>query len=105
MNLSRRQFAASAAALFAIPAAARGAIPERLKLGVCSYSFTNRMKLPDAIGAVKTLGLGAINIKPEFHLPYASTTDEIAAARKMLDDAGVRLVGTGTTYLTKMDEA
>ena len=74
-------------------------------LGICSYSFTNKMKLPEVIQATQKLGVRAINIKPEFHLPYASTPAEIAAARKMLDDAGLQLVGTGTTYLTKMDEA
>ena len=73
-------------------------------LGTCSYSFTNKMKLPEAIQATQKLGVRAINIKPEFHLAYASTPAEIAAARKMLDDAGLQLAGTGTTYLTRMDE-
>src|SRR5207302_10189082 len=59
----------------------------------------------EAIQATQKLGVRAINIKPEFHLPYASTAAEIAAARKMLDDAGLQLAGTGTTYLTKLDEA
>src|ERR1041384_1054840 len=63
------------------------------------------MTLAQSIQAVKALGLRGINIKPEFHLPYASSPAEISAARKMLDDAGLQLVGTGTTYLTKMDEA
>src|SRR2546429_5255612 len=75
------------------------------KLGICSYSFTKDMKLPEAIQATQKLGVSAINTRPELHLPYASTPAEIAAARKMLDDAGLQLVGTGTTYLTKMDEA
>jgi sugar phosphate isomerase/epimerase len=75
-----------------------------LKLGICSYSFTKETKLAEAIKSAQKLGVRAINIKPEFHLPYASTAAEIAAARKMLDDAGLQLVGTGTTYLTKMDE-
>jgi sugar phosphate isomerase/epimerase len=106
ISVSRRNFFGSAAALLAVPPAAPAAGKDAgVKLGVCSYSFTNKMKLPEAIQAVKTLGLHAINIKPEFHLPYASTAAEIAAARKMLDDAGLQLVGTGTTYLTKMDEA
>jgi sugar phosphate isomerase/epimerase len=74
------------------------------KLGICSYSFTNKTTLAQAIQGAEKLGVRAINIKPEFHLPYASTPAEIAAARKMLDDAGLQLAGTGTTYLTKMDE-
>jgi sugar phosphate isomerase/epimerase len=106
LNFSRRHFFGSAAALLSMPSGSSGAANSaRVKLGVCSYSFTNKMKLPEAIQSVKILGLRAINIKPEFHLPYASTPAEIAAARKMLDDAGLQLAGTGTTYLTKMDEA
>jgi len=105
-DFSRRRFFASTAALLAAPSAVPAAGKSAgVKLGVCSYSFTAKMKLPESIQAMKTLGLRAINIKPEFHLPYASTAAEIAAARKMLDDAGLQLVGTGTTYLTKMDEA
>src|SRR5947208_8646425 len=73
-------------------------------LGVCSDCFTKETTLAEAIASTRKLGLRAINIKPEFHLPYASTPAEIAAARKMLDDAGLQLAGTGATYLTKMDE-
>ena len=81
LNFSRRNFLGSAA-LLAVPAAAPAAGKSAgVKLGVCSYSFTNKMKLPEAIQAVQTLGLRAINIKPEFHLPYASTAAEIAATR------------------------
>jgi len=76
-----------------------------VNLGICSYSFTKETTLADAIASTRKLGLHAINIKPEFHLPYASTPAQIREARKMLDDAGVRLVGTGATYLTKMDDA
>ena len=76
-----------------------------VKLGICSYSFTNKTTLAEAIAATKALGVAAINIKPEFHLPYASTPAQIAEARRMLADAGLKLAGTGATYLTKMDEA
>ena len=84
--------------------AERGHAAMSWKLGICSYSFTNKTTLAQAIQGRRSSGVRAINIKPEFHLPYASTPAEIAAARKMLDDAGLQLAGTGTTYLTKMDE-
>ena len=93
------------AAVAGLPALAAAAPkPAPVKLGVCSYSFTAAMKLAEVIHAVQALGIRPINIKPEFHLPYTSSAAEIAEARKMLDDAGLLLAGTGTTYLTKMDE-
>jgi sugar phosphate isomerase/epimerase len=103
-KLSRRVFLGTAAAV-AAPLPGRAAPSTGgLKLGVCSYSYTNKMTLAEAIDATKTLGIRAMNIKPEFHLPYDSSPSKIAEARKMLDDAGIQLAGTGTTYLTKMDE-
>ena len=103
-SVSRRGFlgTAAVAGLPALTAAPPKAVPVRL--GVCSYSFTAKMKLPEVIHAVLALGIRPINIKPEFHLPYASSPAEIAEARRMVDDAGLVLAGTGTTYLTKMDE-
>ena len=81
LKLSRRNFAGSAAALLALPSSASAAgKPAGVKLGVCSYSFTNKMTLAQSIQAVKALGLRGINIKPEFHLPYASSPAEITAA-------------------------
>ena len=103
---SRRTFLGSAA-LLAAPLSSSAA-PDKagsLKLGLCSYSFTGKIKLPEVIQACKSMGVRALNIKPEFHLPYDSTPAQIAEARKMLDDAGIELAGTGTTYLTKPDEA
>ncbi len=103
---SRRVFL-SAAALLGVPLSSP-AEPEKsaaIKLGLCSYSFTGKIKLPEVIQACKSMGVTALNIKPEFHLPYDSSPAQIAEARKMLDDAGIQLVGTGTTYLTRPDEA
>ncbi|HWB85733.1 MAG TPA: sugar phosphate isomerase/epimerase [Bryobacteraceae bacterium] len=103
---SRRTFLGSAALATRLPAfSAPAQKPGRLKLGICSYSYTNRIKLPEVIQSVKTLGTRYINIKPEFHLPYESTREQISTARKMLDDAGLILAGTGTTYLQTVDEA
>lgn len=105
MATSRRVFLGSAALLAApLSSPAESEKPAALKLGLCSYSFTGKVKLPDVIQTCKAMGVRALNIKPEFHLPYDSSPAQIAEARKMLDDAGIQLAGTGTTYLTKPDE-
>jgi sugar phosphate isomerase/epimerase len=103
-NVSRRGFLGAAAVAGLPTLAAAPPKPTPVKLGVCSYSFTAKMKLAEVIHAVQALGIRPINIKPEFHLPYASAAAEIAEARRMLDDAGLVLAGTGTTYMTKLDE-
>ena len=105
---SRRAFLESAAAAAALlstsPAlSAAGDKPAGLKIGLCSYSLF-KTKFPEVIAAAKTMRVTYINIKPEGHLPVTSSPAEIAEAVKMLDDAGLHLAGTGTTYLTKMDE-
>lgn len=107
MNLSfdRRTFLGSAALLASRPAlSAPSPKKSSIKLGLCSYSFGNKVKLPGVVAGVKALNVRYLNIKPEFHLPYASTSAEIAEARKLLSDAGIQLVGTGTTYFPKADE-
>ena len=76
-----------------------------IRLGICSYSFGNKVKLPAVIEAAKALDVRYLNIKPEFHLPYDSSAADISEARKLIEDAGLVLAGTGTTYLQKMDEA
>ncbi len=107
-SVSRRGFL-GIAALAGLPAPASPAPtpaprPAPVKLGVCSYSFTAKMKLPEVIHAVQALGVHPLNIKPEFHLPYHSSSAEIAEARKMIEESGLTLAGTGTTYFTKVDE-
>jgi sugar phosphate isomerase/epimerase len=102
--LPRRTFLGSAA-LLAVPAgfAVSPTKPGAIRLGLCSYSLY-KSKVPEVIAAAKTLGVRFINIKPEAHLPIDSTPAQIAEMVKMLDDAGLQLVGTGTTYLQKPDE-
>jgi sugar phosphate isomerase/epimerase len=106
LNLNRRTFLGSGALLAARPAlSAPAAKPSKLKLGICSYSFGNKVKLPEVVAGVKALNVNYLNIKPEFHLPYNSSPTDIAEARKLLSDAGIQLVGTGTTYFPKPDES
>jgi sugar phosphate isomerase/epimerase len=100
---SRRGFLGAAAMMVAAPASgAPEARSTAVKLGICSYSF-GKGKLADCIEAIKTAHARYINIKPEFHLPYDSSPAQIAEIRKLLDDNGLTLVGTGATYLTKPD--
>ena len=107
-NTSRRAFlgsAASAAAVLSVrPAdAASSEKPAAVRLGLCSYSLY-KTKFPQVIEAAKALRVRFLNIKPEAHLPIGSSAAQIAEVAKMLDDAGIQLVGTGTTYLQKEDE-
>jgi sugar phosphate isomerase/epimerase len=102
--ISRRTLLASASLLAAKPAiAVTPRQPGTIRLGLCSYSL-NKSKFADVIAACKTLGVRFLNIKPEAHLPIDSTPAQIAEMVKMLDDAGIELVGTGATYLQKPDE-
>jgi sugar phosphate isomerase/epimerase len=105
LKTSRRTFVGSAALIASRPAFATPAEkPGSLKLGLASYSLFKK-KLPEVIETTKVLKVRYINLKPEAHLPYDSSPTQIAEAIKMLDDAGLQLVGTGTTYLQKNDEA
>jgi sugar phosphate isomerase/epimerase len=106
LNTTRRDFLGASAALLAAGSAA--AAPESatgaVKLGLCSYSF-GKSKLADNITAIKNTRVKYLNIKPEFHLPYDSSPAQIAEIKKLLDDNGIILAGTGTTYLQKPDMA
>lgn len=100
---TRRKFLGAAALLAAKSrAAAPESHPAAVRLGICSYSF-GKSRLADALPAIKEARVRYINIKPEFHLPYDSSPAQIAEVKKMLDDSGLTLVGTGATYLTKED--
>jgi sugar phosphate isomerase/epimerase len=105
LNTSRRAFLGSAALAAVRPgfAAVTGDKPEAVRLGLCTYSLF-KTKFPEVIEAAKTLRVRYINLKPEAHLPIGSSPAQIAETVKMLDDAGLVLVGTGATYLTKQDE-
>ena len=99
---SRRTFICSAAVLAATPAVAQQSRPTSVRLGICSYSF-GKSKLADALPVMKASRVRYINIKPEFHLPYDSSPTQISEVKRMLDDNGLILAGTGATYLIKED--
>jgi len=100
---SRRMFLRAAAALAGTTMlSASESQPGGLRLGICSYSF-GKTKLADALPAIKTARVRYINIKPEFHLPYDSSPSQISEIKRMLDDNGLVLAGTGATYLTNPD--
>src|SRR5437762_9533250 len=69
----------------------QGVRPEPLKLGVASYSLRNFPR-EKAIEMVKALGTPYINLK-SMHLPYELSRDEVAAARREIEGAGLRIVG------------
>jgi sugar phosphate isomerase/epimerase len=103
--IPRRTFLGSAALLAARSGfGASSTRPGAIRLGLCSYSMF-KSKPQEVIAACKVLGVRYINIKPEAHLPIdTSTPAQIAEMVKMLDDAGLLLAGTGTTYLQKPDQ-
>jgi len=73
-------------------------VPERgdvgVKLGVASYSLRNFPRAK-AIEMVQALGTPYINLK-SVHLPYDLSPEELAAARREIEAAGLQIVGGGT---------
>ena len=61
-----------------------------LRLGIASYSL-RKFPRAKAIEMVKSLGAPYINLK-SMHLPYELSPQELAAARRVVEDAGVRIV-------------
>lgn len=77
--------------------------PAPLKLGVASYSL-RELPRADAIAVIQSLRTPYVNIK-SFHIPYETSRAERIAARKEFEAAGLQIVGGGTIYLQKKDEA
>ncbi len=74
-----------------------------LKLGVASYSLRNFPR-ERAIEMTKDLGVRYINFK-SVHLPYDASAEQIAAARREVEAAGLEIVGGGLiTFETDTDE-
>ena len=72
------------------------------KLGIASYSF-RKFDRAHAISMTKQLGTPYLNVK-DFHLKLDSTPEQIQAAKKEFEDAGIILVGCGNVSFAKDDE-
>lgn len=73
------------------------------KLGVASYSF-RKFSRSQAIQMTKQLGTPYLNVK-DVHLALTSTPEEIEAAKREFDNAGIILVGCGTIYFQSDSDA
>ena len=67
---------------------------EGVRLGVASYSL-RKFTRAQVIEMVKALGTPYINLK-SVHLPYELPPDDLAAARREIEAAGLQIVGGGT---------
>jgi sugar phosphate isomerase/epimerase len=94
---------APAAASAAIVQAASAARPLRLKIGVASYSL-RKFPRDKAIAALKELNVKYVTIK-DVHLARTDTPEQIRAARKEFENAGITIMGGGTLTWKTADEA
>lgn len=102
---SRRKFLTTSAALAAasqLEFAATSDDPREFKIGVASYSL-RKFSRAQAILMLKQMNVRWVNIK-DVHLPLTATPDEIRAARKEFDDAGLILEGCGNVSFQKNDD-
>ncbi len=67
--------------------------PTSFNLGIASYSLRNFPR-DKAIDMVKALGTPYVNFK-SVHLPFESSPDQLAAARREIAGAGLVIVGGG----------
>jgi sugar phosphate isomerase/epimerase len=91
-----------AAATFGVPAgaqAAAGTPPAPVRLGVASYSL-REFPRAQAITMVKALGTPYINLK-SVHVPYELAPEDLSAARREIEAAGLQIVGGGTITFGK----
>lgn len=70
---------------------------EPFRLGLAGYTFVN-FKLDPALEMMRKVDVHWLCIK-DFHLPYKSTTDEIAAFHAKLKESGVTGYGVGPIYM------
>ena len=93
------------AALGARPMIPRSVLIPRspARLGVASYSL-RKFPRAQAIEMIKALGTPYVNLK-SVHLPYELSPQELAAARREIEGAGLQIVGGGTiTFARDTDE-
>lgn len=107
-DLSRRSFLGAAVTPLVVPRVAFGAPPPagytpQLKLGVASYSL-RKQPVDQMLATCQKLGVRYITLK-EMHLPRTDSLDVVAANRKKIEAAGLTILGGGTIYWNKPDEA
>jgi sugar phosphate isomerase/epimerase len=106
---SRRAFLGTAVTPFLMPSlaftrlAAAPGRPEPLKLGVASYSL-RKFPLDQMLPICQKLGVRYITLK-DVHLPRTDTAEVVAANRRKIEAAGLTILGGGTIYWSKPDEA
>ena len=112
-STTRRSFLGTAAALPAVSAAAastrtpaNGAGPHHwddLKLAVATYSL-RKFSRSAAIDICRQLGVKYVNVK-SFHMPYYLSADDLKAARKEFEKAGLEIVAGGNISLKSDDSS
>ena len=106
MTTTRRNFIAAAGALAASPALPAVTTAEHhwsdVRLAVATYSL-RKFSREQAISIVKDLGIKYVNVK-SFHMPHYLSTEDLAAARKEFEGAGLTIVSGGNIGLGKDDE-
>jgi sugar phosphate isomerase/epimerase len=73
-----------------------------LKVGVHSYSL-RKFPFPEAVRITKELGVRYLSLNP-LHLPLESTPEQCAEAKRLLESAGITILGCGVVQFTA-DEA
>ncbi len=106
MTSTRRNFIAGATALAASPALPAVTTADHhwddVRLAVATYSL-RKFSRSQAIAIVKELGIKYVNVKA-YHMPYYLSKEDLAAARKEFQDAGLTIVSGGNIGLGEDDE-
>ncbi len=84
------------------PAPGKPAGDDLFKLGIAGFSFVN-FKLDQSLDMMKKVDAHYLCIK-DFHLPYASTADEISAFHEKLKQSGVTGYAVGPIYMKTTEE-
>ena len=113
ISTTRRSFLGTAAALPTASAAAastkgtvKGAGPHHwddLKLAVATYSL-RKFGRSGAIDICRQLGVKYVNVK-SFHMPYYLSADDLKAARREFEKAGLEIVAGGNISLKSDDSS
>ncbi|WP_156308600.1 sugar phosphate isomerase/epimerase family protein [Sphingobacterium endophyticum] len=81
---------------------AKKADQNSIKLGIAGYSFVN-FNLDQSLAMMKRMDVKYLCIK-DFHLPFNSTAEEIAAFHKKLADSNVTGYAVGPIYMKTKEE-